>query len=75
MSTAAENSACCDTSTCCGGVHSTARPAESSAALTEVVPEKYGEAAKRAAAGSRSTCGCGTACCGDGQDSRDPIHS
>ena len=75
MSSAIEKSSCCDKTTCCGGVHDTARPAESSAALKDVVREKYGEAAKRAAAGGKSTCGCGTACCGDGHDARDPITS
>ncbi|HEX6587860.1 MAG TPA: arsenite methyltransferase [Longimicrobiales bacterium] len=37
-----------------------------------VVREKYGEAAKRAAAGDRSTCGCGTSCCSDASMT-DPI--
>ena len=37
-----------------------------------VVREKYGEAAKRAAAGSKSTCGCGTSCGGD-SSMTDPI--
>ena len=75
MSTIVEKSACCDKTTCCGGVHDTGRPAESNMDLKEVVREKYGAAAKRAAAGDKSTCGCGTACCGDGHDSRDPITS
>ena len=73
MSSAIEKSSCCDKTTCCGGAHDTARHTESSAALKDVVREKYGEAAKRAAAGSKSTCGCGTSCCGD--ESRDPITS
>ena len=75
MSGAVEKSSCCDKTTCCGGVHDTARPAESNAALKNVVREMYGEAAKRAAAGGKSTCGCGTACCSDGHDARDPITS
>ena len=75
MSSTSQKSSCCDQTTCCGGVHDTTRPEGSSAALKEVVREKYGEAAKRAAAGGKSTCGCGTACCGDGQESRDPITS
>jgi SAM-dependent methyltransferase len=40
--------------------------------LKTLVKEKYGEAATRAAAGNRSTCGCGTSCC-DGAESTDPI--
>ena len=40
--------------------------------LKTLVREKYGEAAQRAAAGDRSTCGCGTTCCG-GAKSTDPI--
>jgi arsenite methyltransferase len=75
MSTAIEKSSCCDKTTCCGGVHDTSSSAEVSAALKDVVREKYGEAAKRAAAGEKSGCGCGTRCCGDGHDSRDPITS
>jgi SAM-dependent methyltransferase len=75
MSAPLEKSSCCDKTTCCGGAHDTARPAQSSTALKEVVREKYGEAARRAAAGAKSTCGCGTACCGDVPDSRDPITS
>lgn len=58
-------SACCDTSSCCGGVHHASE-------LKEVVREKYGEAAKRAAVGEKSSC-CGqSACCGD---TSDPITS
>ena len=75
MSASMEKSSCCDQSTCCGGVHDTARPAESSAELKDIVREKYGEAAKRAASGGKSACGCGTACCGDARDARDPITS
>src|SRR5687768_11722236 len=37
-----------------------------------IVREKYGEAAKRAAAGAKSTCGCGTSCCSDAS-ATDPI--
>jgi SAM-dependent methyltransferase len=73
MSSAIDKSSCCDKTTCCGGAHDTARPVETSATLKDVVREKYGEAAKRAAAGGRSTCGCGTACCADGEASHDPI--
>jgi len=75
MSASIEKSSCCDKTSCCGGVHDTARPAELPIALKDVVREKYGEAAKRAAAGGKSTCGCGTACCGDVHDSPDPITS
>ena len=75
MSDAVEKSSCCDKGTCCGGVHDAAQPAEAIATLKEVVREKYGEAAKRAASGGKSTCGCGTACCSDGHDARDPITS
>ena len=64
MSTATEKSSCCDKTTCCGGIHDTARPAESDIALKEVVREQDGETANRATAGVTSTCGCGTACCG-----------
>ena len=75
MSSNIEKSSCCDQTTCCGGVHDTARPAVASVALKEVVREKYGEAAKRAASGQKSACGCGTSCCSDGDDARDPITS
>ena len=37
-----------------------------------IVREKYGEAAQRAAAGAKSTCGCGTSCCSDAS-ATDPI--
>ncbi|HUF13951.1 MAG TPA: arsenite methyltransferase [Longimicrobiales bacterium] len=40
--------------------------------LKTLVRQKYGEAAERAAAGDRSTCGCGTSCCG-GEAAFDPI--
>ena len=75
MSSGLDKDSCCDQTTCCEGAHDTARIAETSVTLKAVVREKYGEAAKRAAAGGKSTCGCGTACCGDGQDLRDPITS
>jgi hypothetical protein len=38
--------------------------------LTHVVREKYGEAARRAAAGGRASCGCGTS---GGRCGPDPI--
>src|SRR5262245_32333163 len=75
MSFALDKSSCCDKTTCCAGAHDTAHPVEPSATIQDVVREKYGEAAKRAAAGGRSTCGCGTACCTDGEASHDPITS
>ena len=40
--------------------------------LKTIVREKYGEAAQRAVAGAKSTCGCGTSCCSDGS-ATDPI--
>ncbi len=40
--------------------------------LKTLVRAKYGEAANRAAAGDRSSCGCGPSCCG-GAQSADPI--
>ena len=42
-----------------------------SSPLTQIVKEKYGAAAQRAAAGGRSSCGCGTSC--GPQDAADPI--
>ena len=41
-------------------------------AIKAAVQEKYGEAARRVRDGASATCGCGTSCCGDGQD---PITS
>lgn len=42
--------------------------------IKDVVRQKYGQAALRATAGAKSTCGCGTSCCGT--DSKaDPITS
>ncbi len=55
-------SSCCDTSSCCGGVHEgAASQAHAVETLKEAVREKYGEAARRAMSGE-SGC-CGTSCC------------
>ncbi|MBM3783523.1 MAG: arsenite methyltransferase [Acidobacteria bacterium] len=43
--------------------------------LKEVVQEKYGEAARRAASGAGSACCGATACCGDTPGAADPITS
>ena len=61
-----KDSACCDKTSCCGGAY------DSSSDLKDVVREKYGEAAKRAATGT-SSCGCGSSCCGE--NASDPITS
>ena len=43
-------------------------------ALREEVRAKYGAAARRAVEGKPASCGCGTSCCGDGEE-WDPITS
>jgi len=63
----AEQSACCDKTSCCGGAHAATE-------LKEVVREKYGEAAKRAASGAKSSC-CDTSTCCGGAHAGDPITS
>jgi arsenite methyltransferase len=40
--------------------------------LKQIVREKYGEAAQRAASGGKSSCGCGTSCCTT-EGATDPI--
>jgi len=40
--------------------------------LKQIVREKYGEAAQRAASGAKSSCGCGTSCCST-ENATDPI--
>jgi len=44
------------------------------ATLREEVRAKYGAAAQRAVEGKQASCGCGTSCCGDGEE-WDPITS
>ncbi len=55
------------------GATSTESIATSGEEVRAVVREKYGEAAKRAAAGESATCGCGTTCCSDTSEVWDPI--
>ena len=65
-------SACCDKTSCCGGAHQSSEVRSSD--IKEVVREKYGEAARRAAVGQKSSC-CDTATCCGGAHASDPITS
>ena len=66
-------------SSCCGPTGTAAGTVAASApltgaALTDIVREKYGAAARRAAEGSRASCGDGSsACCGSTTEAWDPI--
>jgi SAM-dependent methyltransferase len=50
-------------------------PADAGDALRVTVRERYGAAARTAAAGGTASCGCGTGCCTDENQSWDPITS
>jgi len=65
-------SACCDKTSCCGGAHPSAEIQSSD--IKNVVREKYGEAARRAAVGQKSSC-CDTVTCCGGAHASDPITS
>jgi SAM-dependent methyltransferase len=66
------SSACCDKTSCCGGSHS---PGEVQwTDIKDVVREKYGEAARRAAIGQKSSC-CDTSTCCGGTHAADPMTS
>ena len=68
-------SSCCGpTGTSAATTTATAASTVSDATLTQVVREKYGAAARRAAEGSRASCGDGSsACCGSTAEAWDPI--
>jgi arsenite methyltransferase len=63
---------CCDSAAVTLTAVSAPRTAES---IRDIVRDRYGRAAERAAKGEPKSCGCGTECCGDKETSWDPITS
>jgi arsenite methyltransferase len=72
------STSCCDSGCCAddaSAVSLTMARDRTGEALRATVRERYGAAARRAVQGDVASCGCGTSCCSDKEQSWDPITS